>query len=391
VDQKQNSNPQPEVPADSDLPGWVRRELTRRVPPTAPATSEPGAAATAGRSLFRTVNLALVLAILVAGGYLVSVLLEGSGEAPLEAGRPQVTNTPPAQGPVRGSGSGREPVAAVARAVLPSVVKIETGGGVGSGVVYDADGFILTAAHVVENASEVTVRLADGSRLPGDVVGSDANTDVAVVRVSESGNLEPATLGVGAKVRVGQLAVAIGSPFGLEQTVTSGIVSAVGRTVVNNSGNSVPMLQTDASINPGNSGGALVDRKGRVVGINDSIRTNSGISSGVGFAIPIDTAVQVADALVGGRTPQSGFLGVSGAESSGGQAGAVVTEVQPGSPASDAGLRVGDLLTRYDGQALTSMDELVGFVRATQPGTRVEIEVVRNGRAQSIEVRIGSQ
>ncbi|MDQ3752842.1 MAG: trypsin-like peptidase domain-containing protein [Actinomycetota bacterium] len=372
-------------------PEWMRERLEgpggpsgSRPSPTAgpsqPDRTKPGSLQSPAR---RRLAGAVAALLLVGGGYgLASVRDTGlppdAGAPPRQAGRALVTP----QGP--------EPVAAVAKAVLPSVVQIETEGGLGTGIVYNSNGFILTAAHVVEGSSEVTVRLADGRRVPGEVEGADEATDVAVVSVGRR-DLPAASLAIGIPVRVGQLAVAIGSPFGLEGTVTAGVVSAVERTITTNEGNAASMIQTDAPINPGNSGGALVDRKGRVIGINDAIRSDSGVNAGVGFAIPIDTAASVAEALLRGRAPEVGFLGVSGAEPGMGRPGAQITDVQPGTPAGRAGLRPGDLVTGFDGERVESMAELAARVRPTPPGTEVTLEVVRNGRALNVILRVGSQ
>ena len=172
-------------------------------------------------------------------------------------------------------GDTSEPAAAVAAAVGPAVVQLELQGGLGSGVIYDAEGYILTAAHVVQGASQINVRLANGIELAGTVVGAHVPTDVAVVKIPASPDLPVAALGLDVEPIVGQTAIALGSPFGLDQTVTAGIVSALNREV-----NGVGMIQTDAAINPGNSGGPLVDRNGRVIGINDAIRTLSGANDG---------------------------------------------------------------------------------------------------------------
>jgi S1-C subfamily serine protease len=290
----------------------------------------------------------------------------------------------------RGGGS-REPVSAVARGLLPTAVQIETDAGLGSGVVYDDAGLILTAAHVVGSERKVLVRLATGRRLPGRVVGNHAATDVAVVRVPRR-NLPVAPLGAGVPVRVGQIAVAIGSPFGLEGSVTSGVVSAVERSVPVDGGRSTAsMIQTDAPINPGNSGGALANRDGLVIGINDAIRSRTGVNSGVGFAIPIDTALSVAKALVRGRTPRLGWLGVSGTEPARGHGGALVTSVKPHSPTDRAGLRRGDIIIALDGAPIDGMSSLAARVRAARPGAEVTLTVRRGGRRIPIEVRIGSQ
>ncbi|MDQ3620676.1 MAG: trypsin-like peptidase domain-containing protein [Actinomycetota bacterium] len=324
----------------------------------------------------------ILVALLLAGS---TYVLGRSQTAPAdnEDGRVSTVAGP---GPV--TGNGREPVAAVAEAVLPSMVQIETDTGLGSGIVYDEDGFILTAAHVVEGTDEVTVRLADGQRVDGRVVGAHDGTDVAVI-LAEEGDLIPATLATGVPLRVGQLAIAVGSPFGLEQTVTSGIVSALDRSIVTNNGDSVTnMIQTDAPINPGNSGGALVDRQGRVIGINDAIASDSGVSAGVGFAIPIDTAATVANALLDGRTPQFGYLGVGGTETSTGESGVLVTEVQPRTPAERAGLQPGDIITAIDGNPIDDMADLAGRVQALSPGTTVTLEFLRNGNPQTVDVQL---
>ncbi|MGH2735823.1 MAG: S1C family serine protease [Actinomycetota bacterium] len=365
------------------MPEWMEGELRKRMERNRPLASSPPP----GPGVNRWLAAALAAVVLLTGGWALNSVLTDDQQPSLESGRPQVTTAP--SGPVRGRSN--EPVAEIARALLPSVVQIETGAGLGSGVVYDADGFILTAAHVVQGATEVTVRLGNGSQVSGEVVGADNGTDVAVVRVDASSSLTPATLGVGSPVQVGQLAVAIGSPFGLQQTVTSGIVSAVGRTIVNGNGNPVAMIQTDASINPGNSGGALADRAGRVIGSNDAIRSESGVNSGVGFAIPIDTAVQVADALVSGRKPQTGFLGVSLQDPTSGPAGALVTEVHPDTAADRGGIRRGDLVTRFDGRPVASGADLSALVQATEPGTEVEIEILRSGQTETLTARIGNK
>jgi S1-C subfamily serine protease len=282
-----------------------------------------------------------------------------------------------------------EPVSAVADRLLPSVVQLEADRSLGSGVVYDASGLILTAAHVVEGARTVTIVRADGGRVPGRVLGADRSTDVAVVRASR-GTFTPSALAVGVPVQVGQLAVAIGSPFGLESSVTAGVVSAVERSVPTPEG-VMSMIQTDAPINPGNSGGALADRAGRVIGINDAIESGSGVNAGVGFAIPIDVATTVADALVAGRAPSIGHLGVEGTTASVGRPGALVTSVEPGSPADRSGILGGDVITSYDGHGVSGMLDLIAKVRATAPGTRVTLDVVRDGRTLTIDVRIDKQ
>jgi S1-C subfamily serine protease len=329
----------------------------------------------------------LVVLALAGGGYAAGRLSAGSTPEPVRQPQ-QGSSAPASSGPIAGVRA--EPVAAVARALLPSVVQIETPTGLGSGVIYRADGYILSAAHVVDGAEQVRVLTAEGRRFDGEVLGADPASDVAVIKVDASG-LPAATLATGAEVEVGQLAVAIGSPFGLEQTVTAGIVSAVHRTVVSPDGTSVrDMIQTDAPINPGNSGGALADRRGRVIGINDAIRSTSGGNVGVGFAIPIDTAAWVAERIVAGEPLVTGFLGVTGTEPSGDVAGALITSVEPGSPADQAGLRAGDVIVAVGSEQVQSMADLAARIRSLAPGTRVTLEVVRSGDRLELPVTIGS-
>ena len=277
-----------------------------------------------------------------------------------------------------------EPVADIAEAMGPAVVQIDTVTGLGSGVIYDADGLILTAAHVVDGVRQVTVRLSDGRSMTGEVLGTHAPTDIAVVKI-DAEDLTVATLAVDEEIRVGSLAVAMGSPFGLDQSVTAGIVSAVDRSV-----SGVSMVQTDAAINPGNSGGPLVDARGHVIGINDQIFTNSGGNEGVGFAISIDLAKLVADQIVAGQEVQLAFLGVSSTTSVDNRAGALVQEVVTGSAAADAGIEVGDLIIAVNGGQVGSNQDLRGKIISTPPGENVTITVLRDGERVELEATLGS-
>ena len=283
-----------------------------------------------------------------------------------------------------------EPASFVAVTLGPAVVQIETTFGLGSGVIFD-DGLILTNNHVVQDASSVRVKLADGRVLSGEVMGSDEKTDVAVVSVGPGLELPIAQLATGQKASVGQIAIAIGSPFDLQQSVTAGIVSAVDRPIQNIEGSVVAMIQTDAPINPGNSGGALADRQGRVIGINTSIQTDGtgNTNVGVGFAIPIDTALRIADLLIAGEPIQPGFLGVRGAEPEGGEAGVELIEVTPDSAAEGAGLLVGDRVLSLNGAPVTGFFELAGLVVANQAGDTVTLELIRDGELVTIDVVLG--
>jgi serine protease Do len=282
---------------------------------------------------------------------------------------------------------GAEPVAAVAAAISPSVVQLEVGQGLGSGVVYDAEGLILTAAHVVEGADQLTVRLSDGRDLPGQVVGLNTETDIGVVRIDPPEGLVVASLATEAPA-VGELAVAVGSPFALEQTVTSGIVSAYDRAVPG--GSAVGVVQTDAAINPGNSGGPLVNRAGEVIGINSFIQSEGGGSVGLGFAIPIDTAKRVADQLVAGDPVELGYLGVSTGEAGDGVVGALVADVEPGLAADAAGVRQGDVIVAVDGAPVVGSAELGAVIKDHDAGAVVELTVIRDGSELMISATLGA-
>jgi serine protease Do len=252
--------------------------------------------------------------------------------------------------------SSEEPVADAAQVILPSVVHIQTGSGLGSGVIYDSSGLIMTAAHVVEGSETVRIRFADGEQVSGTVIGTAPEVDIAVIEV-DRGDL-PAAIFTTDKPRVGQMAIAVGSPWGLESTVTAGIISAVDQTNCSTSDvagapTCVSMVQTDAAINPGNSGGALVDRNGQVVGINVSIFSNSGANDGVGFAVPSDIATAYANAIVSGEPMETAFLGVRGDNvNTEGQAGALITEVTPGSAADESGIEVDDVIVGFGGVSI---------------------------------------
>jgi S1-C subfamily serine protease len=288
---------------------------------------------------------------------------------------------------------GEEPVADAAAVILPSVVQIQTGSGpnsgVGSGVIYDSNGLILTAAHVVSGQETVTVRFADGEQVEGTVVGGTAGADVAVVQVDRTG-LPAAELALDDDPEVGQMAIAVGSPWGLQGTVTAGIISAVDQAIPQG-GSARAVLQTDAAINPGNSGGPLVDREGRVIGINVSIFSLSGANDGVGFAVPIDIAHDIAERVVAGEEIQSAYLGVSLGVVETGQAGALVEEVTPGTGADEAGLQPGDLVVSIDGVPVQSGGDLAAQIQTHQPGDSVDLEVVRDGTPSTISVTLGER
>lgn len=315
----------------------------------------------------------------------------------------------------------------VAAKVLPSVVKInvagQAGSGSGSGIILTADGRILTNHHVIEVAEgggTIVVDFSDGSHANATVVGVDPLTDTAVIQAEGVSDLTPATIGSSENLDVGEQVVAIGSPFGLDSTVTAGIVSALGRPVdvgSDASGNvtAYPAIQTDAAINPGNSGGPLVDMTGSVVGINASIRTSGtglgdeGGSIGLGFAIPIDPVMPIVEEMSEGQTPTHARLGirvdnVRAATEGGGltspdgaqpgalaaQDGAQIVEITDGSAAAEAGLEPGDIITKLDDTHITDADALVATIRSYRPGDEVTVTYLRDGEERTATVALDS-
>jgi serine protease Do/serine protease DegQ len=262
----------------------------------------------------------------------------------------------------------------------------------GSGVIVDATrGYIVTNAHVVANASEITVTLMDGRDLKAEVVGSDERTDIAVLKVKPE-TLTQIGLGDSSRLEVGDFVVAIGNPFGLQHTVTSGIVSGLGRSGINPDGFE-NFIQTDASINPGNSGGALVDLRGDLVGINSAILSQSGGNIGIGFAIPVDMVRSIMDQLIRFGSVKRGLLGVNIAPVTpdiaqalglSAATGALVTQVVEASAAAKAGVRAGDVITQVNGQAVKSHTELRNAIALMRVGDRVEIGLMRDGQPRKV-------
>jgi putative serine protease PepD len=263
------------------------------------------------------------------------------------------------------------------------------GGATGSGFLIDDEGHVLTNQHVVDNAQSVTVRFPDGDEIDARVVGADASSDVAVLELERvPSGVTPVELGSSESLEIGDLVVAIGSPFGLEGTVTSGIVSALHRELTAPDGFTIDgAIQTDAAINPGNSGGPLLDGQGRVIGINSQIASSSGGNDGIGYAVPIETAKEVADALIAGRTIERPFLGVQLGEADNGAQVAAVTD---GSPADRAGLRQGDVITEVEGEA-ASADDVRRAVAERKPGDKLELTVRRNGENQTVTATLGKR
>jgi len=265
----------------------------------------------------------------------------------------------------------------------------------GSGFIISADGTILTNAHVVDAADDVTVKLSDKREFKAKVIGSDKRTDVAVIKIEATG-LPVVKIGDPEKLKVGEWVLAIGSPFGFESTVTAGIVSAKGRSLPQE--NFVPFLQTDVAINPGNSGGPLFNLKGEVVGINSQIYSRTGGFMGLSFAIPIDVATDVANQLKTTGRVSRGRIGVTIQEITKElaesfklpkAAGALVTSVEKGSPADKAGVQVSDVIVKFDGKAVSSSSDLPRIVAQTRPGSKVNMELWRNGSSREVAVSVG--
>ncbi len=286
----------------------------------------------------------------------------------------------------------------------PSVVSIQVSGddspigidGMGSGFVISDDGFLLTNNHVTQNAEEIEVKMADGRIFDAEVVGSDRETDIALLKINAE-NLKPLQFGRSDKVKVGEWVMAIGAPFGLEQSVTAGIVSAKARSAGEQY---IPYIQTDVAINMGNSGGPLIDMAGNVVGVNTKIFTTDGGSVGLSFTIPIDLAIDVVNQIkLNGRVSR-GFLGV------GYQAvsrelvknfelknsyGAMINAVSRNSPAEEAGLQVEDIVVGVDGKTIQDFNELPFLIGRLKPGDETQLDIIRNGQPLSLSLTVGSR
>jgi len=378
-----------------------RNEMSYPFWPSDQVIPEPDRPVKGGWGNKRRTSFALLLMacfILLGVGLLVGINIKSEMSKPVTNNSLEIeTSSLTAQSPTEAIAEVDEPVASVAEAVAPSVVRIDTATGTGSGIIFDEGGMVVTNAHVVQGVESVEIQLADGTRSTGIVLGSDPNVDIAIVQVQGNFVFKQASFASLESVRVGQLAVAIGSPFGLEQSVTAGIVSAINRAVPSlniedGSRTIVEMIQTDAPINPGNSGGALVDRQGRVVGMNTLIRTDGTVEGnlGVGFAIPTDTIFLVTERIANGESLENGFLGISGQNPTIGRAGALIIDVVPESPAYESGLEAGDLIIGIDGSPILGMSELAARIRLSSPGTTVEVRVVRNGEQLTFTVTLGT-
>jgi len=288
-------------------------------------------------------------------------------------------------------------VSAIYAQTAPGVAFIQNrgNGATGSGFLIDAQGHVVTNEHVVDGGTSFRVRLGeDGEALPATLAGKDASTDLAVLQIDPKkvpAETKPLELAASSRLRPGDIAIAIGSPFGLSGSVTTGIISALDRNITAPNGFDISgVLQTDAAINPGNSGGPLLDADGRVIGVNSQIASSSRQSSGVGFAVPVDTVKQVAPKLIKGGDIDRAYLGVSSTVDPNDD-GAVVAAITQTGPAASSDLRTGDRITAVDGRAVAEPSDLSAAVLRHKPGERIELTVVRGGEQRTIEVQLGTR
>ncbi|MEV4354930.1 trypsin-like peptidase domain-containing protein [Nonomuraea sp. NPDC049625] len=382
--------------------GFPRRDTQIMDQPAPPSSPPKKLGFAAGR---KTVAGLALAATAIGGGVVGAVVANAFQPTQLAS-----SATP---SPVFKSASNQLTIAQVAAKVQPTVVMIQGQTGEGSGVVLSEDGLILTNNHVVVGAGQgggqMTVKFNDGKTAKASVVGTDPATDLAVIRAEGVSGLSKATLGDSDIVKVGDPVLAIGSPLGLDGSVTAGIVSALDRTLTvggeqrqqippgwgwgqqqdQGSGTTTiaGAIQTDASINPGNSGGALVNAAGELIGINTAIASDAA-GGGVGFAIPVNTAKQVSEQLIGSGKVSHAFLGVSVTDATGDVPGALVRQVTDGSPAAKAGLRQGDLITKIGDKAVDGGDTVVGQVRGFKPGQQVKITYMRDGKTADVTVTL---
>jgi putative serine protease PepD len=374
---------------------WSAGDPPREAPRTAPHAAPPDPPAPdsgrppGGRGRRRAVAAVAVAAALGAGGGVLALASgdEGGGPAPL----PASASTLP------GLGDNRNDVREIYRAASPAVVSVraEGSGGEGTGFLVDRDGTIVTNAHVAGDSERAQVSFGDDGRtVAARVLGSDPSSDIAVLRVDAGAvaGVRPLPLADSDSVQVGDAAVAIGNPFGLDRTATAGIVSALEREITAPNGFSIEdVIQTDAPINPGNSGGPLLNARGQVIGVNSQIQSGGLRGNvGIGFAVPSNTVREVLPRLQQGETIERAWLGVSSAPDAGGD-GARVQELTAGSPAQRAGLRAGDVIVSVDGRAVAEPSDIAAAIEDRQPGDSVRIEVLRGGERESLTVDLGTR
>jgi S1-C subfamily serine protease len=335
-------------------------------------------------------SMALVVGLLAVAGVI------DDDPAPVTQAAPP---SPPATSSPKSSASSPkagESISDIYKRVSAGVVFVQAGqSATGSGFVYDDQGHVVTNDHVVEDSNQFQVRIgADTKPIPARLVGKDPSSDLAVLKVDPGavkGGLKPIELGDSDALEPGDQTIAIGSPFGLEGTVTTGIVSSLGRTI--EAPNGFPIanaIQTDAAINPGNSGGPLLDGNGRVIGVNSQIKTGSGANAGVGFAVPVSTVQFVVPQIKNGGKVERAYLGVSNGDTQD-RSGAVVAGVAQGGPAEKAGLQRGDKITSIDGRPVQTSEDVSAAVTARKPGEQAKVTVVRGGDRRTLTVDLGTR
>ena len=403
-----NSLLNPTPPSEPEDYDYGRRPPGGSPPPPAPPRRD-------GRGPGRR-GLALMLIVTALGGGVAGaglLLLTGAGDGTTTT--TTVTTAPTAAAAQRSDASTGLDARALYANANPGVVDItsrgitssSSGGGspfcgpsqsataTGTGFVVDGKGHIVTAAHVVEGASSISVKFQDGTTRTAKVLGTDEATDVAVLAVDPSGlTLHPLALGSSASLAIGDPVAAIGDPFTYDRSLSTGVVSGLDRTISAPNGFTVAhAIQTDAALNPGNSGGPVLDASGRVIGIVDQIATNgsSQTSSGVGFAVPIDLVRSELSKLEAGQTVRHAYFGVSTSDLGTGTAGALIQSVSSSGPAASAGLRSGDVVTRIGSAAIKGTNDLVAAVAAHAPGDRVQVTVKRGSSTRTVTVTFGTQ
>jgi putative serine protease PepD len=359
-------------------------------PPRPAPEPRPAAAAKGPRTGRRAAAAGALSGLAVAGAALaIGGGFDGGGEDTERA------SVPPAIAQSSGARTGNSDVGKIYAAASPAVAAVQTSGGAGTGFLVEGDGTIVTNAHVVDGSNNVRVRFGeDGTPIPARVVGRDEGTDLAVLKVaggSVSG-IRPLAWGDSERVGIGDLAVAIGNPLGLERTATAGIISGLEREIQSPDGFQIDkVIQTDAPINPGNSGGPLLDQRGRVIGVNSQIATGGAGQGniGIGFAVPSNTATDIVPRLRAGETIKRPWLGVSTAPASGG--GAEVQEVIAGSPAEQAGLGDGDVIVNVDGKAIRTPDDVAEAISDRKPGDSVQVRVRIGAQEAERDVRLAER
>ena len=348
-----------------------------------------------------------LLAVALGAAALAVALTRGDADEPAEA-TPAAQTTAvdvaqPSEGEGGGGGAG-EAAERVYRTAAAGVVEISAGGAgagafgdesgaLGTGFVVDEEGHIVTNEHVVSGAASITVTFADGSDGSAELVGTDPSTDIALLKVDvPAAELEPLELGSSSSLTIGQDVYAIGNPYGLERTLTAGIVSALDREIQAPNGYTISgAIQTDAAINSGNSGGPLLDEQGLVVGVTAQIESQTGGNVGIGYAIPIDLVKGVVGQLQSSGTVTYAYLGVTIEPAPDSSGGATIVEVRPGTPAEEAGLEPGDRVVSADGEQIDSPEELTGLIGSKAPGDQLELELVRDGETETVTVTLGER